>query len=283
MRISIGRKHRIENVLDESSAKDQGESLEQARRCRNGGCRMQRFLSWMLSAVTAAAVGTLTTEPLRAELIESTKQVGGVIVRYKVVLPAGYDRAKEYPAILAFGGGPQTMNTVDNILNRNFRAEAEKRGYIVVAPAAPDGQLFFEDGARIFPEFLKTILSEYRIQGGKFHIGGPSNGGIAAFHVAAANPQYFLSVTAFPGYMWQPSRARLEAISQMCVFMYVGETDEYRWHDEMVREAEFLRSKGTLARYTVEKGQPHRLDTLAGTNANRLFEGFDEARKGCRR
>ena len=48
------------------------------------------------------------------------------------------------------------MNTVDSVLNRNFRAEAEKRGYIVVAPAAPDDQLFFEDGARIFPEFLKT-------------------------------------------------------------------------------------------------------------------------------
>ena len=42
------------------------------------------------------------------------------------------------------GGGPQTMNTVDGVLNRNLRAEAERRGYIVVAPAAPEGELFFE-------------------------------------------------------------------------------------------------------------------------------------------
>jgi hypothetical protein len=47
-------------------------------------------------------------------------------------------------AILALGGG-RRPNTVDNILNRNFRAEAEKRGYIVVAPAAPDNQLFFQE------------------------------------------------------------------------------------------------------------------------------------------
>ena len=53
----------------------------------------------------------------------------------------------------------------------------------------------------------------------------------------------------------------------MCVFMYVGEIDEYMWHDEMKKEAEFLRSRGTVARYTVEKGQPHRLETLAGANA----------------
>jgi predicted esterase len=203
-------------------------------------------------------------------------------VQYKVVLPNGYDPAKAYPAILAFGGGPQTMNTVEGILTRNFRTEAEKRGYIVIAPAAPDGDLFFEDGARIFPDFLKAILAEYKIEGGKFHIAGPSNGGIASFHVAAANPQYFLSVTAFPGYMWQPSTAKLQAISSMCVFMYVGELDEYMWHGEMKQEAEYLRSKGTVARYTVEKGQPHRLDTLAGANASRLFDGFEEAKRGCR-
>jgi predicted peptidase len=229
----------------------------------------------------AVIVAMFATQPVRAELLEKTKKVGGTTVRYKVVLPNGYDPAKAYPAILALGGGPQTMNTVDSVLNRNLRAEAEKRGYIVIAPAAPDDQLFFEDGARIFPEFLKMIQSDYKIQDNKFHIAGPSNGGIAAFHVAALNPQYFLSVTAFPGYMWESTPAKLQAISKMCVFMYVGENDEYMWHSEMKREAEVLRSKGTVARYTVEKGQPHRMETLAGANAGRLFDGFEETKKGC--
>jgi poly(3-hydroxybutyrate) depolymerase len=238
--------------------------------------------NWMLAIAATAAVAMSATQPLHAEQFEKTKKVGGTTVHYKVVLPDGYDPATAYPAILALGGGPQTMNTVDSVLSRNFRAEAEKRGYVVIAPAAPDGQLFFEDGARIFPEFLKMILADYKIQDNKFHIAGPSNGGIASFHIAAANPQYFLSVTAFPGYMWEPSPAKLQAISRMCVFMYVGELDEYRWHDEMRREAELLRAKGTVARYTVEKGQPHRLETLAGANAGRLFDGFEETRKGCR-
>jgi predicted peptidase len=233
----------------------------------------------LTSAIAVAAM--FATQPTPAELLEKTKNVSGVSVRYKVVLPNGYDPAKSYPAILAFGGGPQTMNMVDSVLNRNFRAEAEKRGYIVVAPAAPDDQLFFEEGARIFPEFLKRILADYKIQDNKFHIAGPSNGGIAAFHVAAANPQYFLSVTSFPGYIWEPSSAKLHAISKMCVFMYVGENDDYRWHPEMMREAELLRSIGTVARYTVEKGQPHRLETLAGANAARLFDGFEETKNGC--
>jgi polyhydroxybutyrate depolymerase len=234
-----------------------------------------------LLLVSAAVVAMLATQPARAELLEKSKKVAGTTVQYKVVLPNGYDPAKTYPAILAFGGGPQTMRMVDSVLDRNFRGEAEKRGYIVIAPAAPDDELFFEGGARIFPEFLKMILADYKIQDNKFHIAGPSNGGIAAFHVAAANPQYFLSVTAYPGYMWEPSPAKLQAISKMCVFMYVGENDEYMWHPEMQKEAELLRARGTVARYTVEKGQPHRLETLAGANAGRLFDGFEETKKGC--
>src|SRR5690348_2338839 len=216
------------------------------------------------TALFSAAV--MIAASAHAELLEKTKKVAGTTVHYKIVLPNGYDPAKAYPAILVFGGGPQTMNTVDNTLNRNFRAEAEKRGFIVVAPAAPDNQLFFDEGDRIFPEFLNMILADYKIQGNKFHIAGPSNGGIAAFHIAAANPQYFVSVTAFPGYMWEPNTAKLQAISKMCVFAYVGENDEYRWHGEMKREVEFLKSRGTVARYSEEKGQPHRLETLAGAN-----------------
>lgn len=231
--------------------------------------------------LSLAGLAALCAQAGRAELFEKTTAVDGTAVHYKVVLPKGYDPAKAYPAILAFGGGPQTMETVDGLLEHNLRAEAEKRGYIVVAPAAPADGLFFEGGAHIFPAFLETILASYKIEDGKFHVAGPSNGGIAAFHVAAANPQYFKSVTAFPGYMWEPSRKKLEAISKMCVFMYVGENDPYMWHDEMKREAEFLRARGAVAQYTVEPGQPHRLATLAGEHAGRLFDGFEQARRGC--
>jgi polyhydroxybutyrate depolymerase len=241
----------------------------------------KRYVIRFGSELVLAATAALAAFGAAASVSQKTMHVAGLTVEYKVVLPDGYDAAKSYPAILVMGGGPQTMDTLDRTLERNFTAEAERRGYIVIAPAAPEGQLFFEGGERIFPEFLKTMLREYHIVDGKFHVAGPSNGGIASFHVAAANPDYFKSVTAFPGYLWQPSVDKLLAISKMCVYMYVGENDEYRWHDEMKREAEFLSSHGTVAKYTVEKGQPHRLDTLAGASAARLFEGFEATKNGC--
>ena len=92
---------------------------------------------WMLLAPAIAVVVMFLAEPVRAEVLEQMKTVASTTVHYKIVLPDGYDPAKAYPAILAFGGGPQDMSSVDNILNRNFRAEAEKRGYIVVVLQRP--------------------------------------------------------------------------------------------------------------------------------------------------
>jgi hypothetical protein len=51
----------------------------------------------------------------------------------------------------------------------------------------------------------------------------------------------------------------------------------------MMYEAEMLVSRGTVARFSVQKGEPHRLDTLAGANAGRLFDGFEETKNGCRK
>ena len=229
-----------------------------------------------------AVATTLAAQAVVAEVSERIMRVAGTTVSYKLVLPNGFDAAKTYPAILVFGGGPQTMNTIEGSLARTFQAEAEKRGYIVIGPAAPDGDLFFYDGDRIFPEFLDNILAAHKIDGGKFHVAGPSNGGIAAMHVAAKHPEYFLSATAFPGYLWQPTEAKLRKLEGICAHFYVGEHDEYRWHGEMQREAEYLLSHGSVAEFSMEKGQPHRIETLAGAGASRLFDGFEAARQGCR-
>src|SRR5690349_9282926 len=89
---------------------------------------------WSLPLRILFCVGAcqwIFAQTLAAEVIEKTSLIRGTTVRYKLVLPNGYDSAKVYPAVLALGGGAQTMNTVDAVLNRYFRAEAEKRGYII--------------------------------------------------------------------------------------------------------------------------------------------------------
>jgi len=215
-----------------------------------------------------------------AEVQAKSVKIGKTTVQYKVILPKNYDPAKAYPAVLAFGGGPQTMDVVDRTIQRNWRKQAESREYIAILPAAPDGVLFFEGGEKIFPEFITKILADYKIEGNKFHSAGMSNGGISAFHVAASHPQYFVSITGFPGYLPEASATRIKNISGMCVSMYVGGLDS-GWKEEMEKQSTDFRKMGMNVKFSAEKGQHHRIETLAEDGAARLFNGFDEARKGC--
>lgn len=237
---------------------------------------MKQRRSFFAAAVLAAIA--FASQSLVAEVQEKSAKIAGTTLHYKVVLPNGYDAEKTYPAVLAFPGGGQTMQIVDSSISRNWRSQAERRGYIVVIPAAPDGELFFEGGDRVFPEFLKRLLSEYKVQDGKFHIAGNSNGGISAFHIAAEYPQYFLSVTGFPGYL--PDEKLAGSLKNMCINMHVGELDP-DWLQTMKTQAGEFRTRGFKVRFTVEKDQHHLLGTLAGDGATRLFDQFDEARNGC--
>lgn len=232
--------------------------------------------------VAAVSAVILLGQPMAAEVLDKTAEISDTKLDYKVVLPTGYDPAKAYPAILAFGGGSQTMEMVQATLRRNWQEQAETQGYIVILPAAPEGDLFFESGDRVFPAFIVKILGDYKIQQNKLHIAGVSNGGLSAFHIAALYPQYFWSVTGLPGFLDDPSPEHLRALSKLCIYMYAGEMDPGWLRSEEQQAAKF-RSEGYTVEFNEEKGEGHVMRTLDGKGAARLFKQFEQARQGCRR
>jgi poly(3-hydroxybutyrate) depolymerase len=233
----------------------------------------------MLAPVVLIAV---SSQIANAKVIDKSTTIAGMTVHYKVVLPTDFDPAKAWPAFLAFPPGSQGNDMVMDTLQRNWAPEAQRRGYIVVIPAAPVQGMFPEEGARAFPEFLNQLLAAYKIRDGKFHIAGMSNGGISAFHIAASYPQFFLSVTVFPGYLEDPTPERIEALRNLCINMHVGEFDS-GWLKATEEQAAQFRAKGFTVRTTIEKGQNHVIGTLAGEGAARLFEEIGGSSQGCLR
>ena len=127
------------------------------------------------------------------------------------------------------------------------------------------------------------MLRDYKIDDGKFHIAGPSNGGIAALHVAAANPDYFLSVTAFPGYMWQPTNEEAARDREDVRVLL-------RRRERRVPLARRDAARGgvpVLARHGREvqrREGPTAPDRDArGRERVRLFDGFEAVKNGCSR
>ena len=212
-----------------------------------------------------------------AEVLDKSATFAKMTVDYRVVLPQGYNPARAYPGVLAFVGGGQTLTMVRNEVDRTWKPEAERRGYIVVMPAAPDGQLFFQGGERVFPQFLEQLLRDYKIEGGKFHIAGHSNGGISAFHIAHQFPQYFRTITGFPGYLPQDNNAGMDRIKPMCIFMHVGGRDA-AWQEEMEAQVERFKNRGLRVRFQIEPNEPHLIQALQGAGVKRLFDQFESCK-----
>jgi pimeloyl-ACP methyl ester carboxylesterase len=235
----------------------------------------------MKSIVISLTVMLLTATSAFAKVSDKTAEIAGMTVHYKIALPGTYDPEKTYPAILAFPPGSQDMDMVLTTLVQNWLPEYDRRGYIVVIPAAPFGRPFVREGAKIFPEFLEQLLHEYKIRDNKFHVAGMSNGGRSAFHIAAMYPRYFLSVTGLPGLLPDPTPERVAALSGMCIYMHVGELDS-GWVSEVQQQASMFRAKGYKVTSTIEKNEGHVMRTLAGPGSARLFNDIEEARQGCR-
>src|SRR5262245_3900503 len=164
----------------------------------------------------------LVSLPLPAKVFDKTAEIAGMTLHYKVALPKTYDPAKTYPAVLAFPPGSQAMDMVLTTLVQNWLPELDKRDYIVILPAAPNGRAFVGEGAKVFPEFIEQLLRDYKIRDNRFHVAGMSNGGRSAFHIAASYPQYFRSVIGLPGYLPDATAERVSALSKICIYMHFG-------------------------------------------------------------
>lgn len=231
--------------------------------------------SFVLAAALSVAIGA----PAAADVLDRTATINGMRVEYKVITPRNFDPAKTYPAVLAFPPGDQSMLMVRVGIDYHYQAEAERRGYLVIEPAAPDGVSFVRGGDKIFPAFIEKILADYNIEGGKFNASGQSNGGRAAFKIAVDYPQYFLSVTGLPGRLENATPAQLDTLAKLCVHNFVGEDDD-AWLGESRAQADALKARGAKMTLHVEKGQGHVMDTVAYEGAARLFDQFDAARQG---
>ena len=116
---------------------------------------------------------------------------------------------------------------------------------------------------------LDEVVRKYKIEGGRFHIAGISNGGISAFRIAEDYPKRFCSLAVFPGL---PANVRdferLADIVSMPMLLVVGEQDG-RWVGRMQETQEKISTLGGDAVLRVLPGVGHSVND--GFTAEELF------------
>lgn len=228
---------------------------------------MNTLLQACVIAFSAVAFGL----PAGAAEFKQMRLSDGTEIEYALVLPAGFRDDQAYPALLAFPGGRQNLESVRGGLSRFWEREAAKRGYIVFSPAAPAGKSFYENGADLIPEFLQHLLAAFRIEGEKFHVAGSSNGGVSAFAVAIRYPELFHSLTVLAGFpVEQVDFDRLDRLQNIEIAMFVGDGDLY-WKEGMEKTRGRLAALGKQVYFEVIPRNGHFLPDLSFENSTRLF------------
>jgi poly(3-hydroxybutyrate) depolymerase len=224
----------------------------------------------------AASAGDLGVEIVQGDIGEGQVTVGGTAVDYVTVVPDGFGLGDVAPVLVAFPPGGQDIDLTRRIVDGTYRAEAVERGWVVVSPAAPGGQLFFQGAEAVVPDLLDWIETWVTPESGRFHVAGVSNGGLSAFRVAGQQPERVASLLVFPGYpRSDDDRAALDELASVPVRMFVGETDT-GWREPMEATEVSILDLGGDVTLEIVAGEGHIIGALS--DGVRIFAELDAAR-----
>jgi acetyl esterase/lipase len=234
------------------------------------------------TAATAAPASTAAPTGTGASSADSGLQhatfttADGTVIDYVMVVPPDRKAGREGKVLFTFPPGGQDLDVTENVVNGRWRDEALKRDWVVVSPAAPESGLYYSDkSAKYVPELLDEIAKQYPPEGGKFDLGGVSNGGLSAFKAALTYPERFRSLVVFPGYSQDggddPNLSKLKDIG---VAMFVGGQDS-GWREASELTEKTLKDLGDKVELHVVEGSGHIIESLTGAD---LFDAMERVR-----
>jgi pimeloyl-ACP methyl ester carboxylesterase len=208
--------------------------------------------------------------------VRTYRAADGTQVRYVLVVPAGRTPGTPGKVLLAFPPGGQDLDLTQRIVDDRWHAEALRRDWVVVSPAAGSRGLFYEPAAAaLVPGLLDEVARTYPPDGGRFDLAGVSNGGLSAFRAAEDHPDRFRSLVVFPGMPPDESdTASLARLKGLGTAFFVG-ADDSGWLEGSRRAADALRALGNRVELTEVPGQGHIIETLTGAD---LFDAMERVR-----
>jgi predicted esterase len=236
----------------------------------------------LIFATLAAACGGDSDEPAALPSVEPGESavgvvdIDGVAIDYVTAVPDGFSLGDPAPVMLALPPGGQGLDLTRSVLDGTYLPEAIARGWVVVSPAAPDGELFFNGSETLIPGFIEWISTWVDVESDTPHLVGVSNGGISAFRVATADPGSVQSLLVFPGFpRGDDDRAALTNLGDLPVRMFVGESDT-GWVEPMQDALDALLAAGSDVTLEIVPGEGHIIGTLR--DGRRIFDELDALR-----
>jgi pimeloyl-ACP methyl ester carboxylesterase len=230
------------------------------------------------ATATTVAAGSSTTEAgsdIQVQHLTFTTK-DGTSIDWVLVVPPGRTKGTPGKVLFAFPPGGQDLDVTTKLVQTRWAPEALARGWVVASPAAPSSGLYYDDAsAKYVPELLDMVAKDYPPEGGKFDLGGVSNGGLSAFKAALSYPERFRSLTVFPGY--SPDGGddpKLSKIAKIGVAMFVG-GDDSGWLQPSHQTQAALQKLGDKVELHVVPNEGHIIQSLTSKD---LLDAIERVR-----
>jgi dienelactone hydrolase len=188
-----------------------------------------------------------------------------------VMTPENFERDAVYPVLLVFGGGTGSLTALSRSMSV-FDPACRKRGWLVVGLVTPEGVKPTEPRTADVLRVIQEVSARVRIEGGKVHVAGPSNGGVAAFAFASERPDLVASVTVYPGHA--ADVRRLGRLRDVPVRMFVGSDDIVEWTQSSRETLEAGKALGLNVELDTRPAQGHMIGDLNGDALLDMLEPF---------
>ena len=244
------------------------------------GCGNSKASPSTTAATTPASVAATSAPTTGAADTDiqtlNFKAADGTVIDYVLLVPPGRAVGQPGKVLFTFPPGGQDLDLAQRIVADRWHDEAVARDWVVVSPAAPSTGLFYSDeSAKLVPELLDRIATDYPPEGGRFDLAGVSNGGLSAFKAALAFPDRFRSLVVFPGYSQDGGDdANLSKLKDIGVSMFVGGLDS-GWREASEQTDTTLKALGYTVELHVVEGEPHIIASLTGAD---LFDAIERVR-----
>jgi poly(3-hydroxybutyrate) depolymerase len=206
---------------------------------------------------------------------------------FRLIIPDGFDREKQYPLIIALHGASGNENTYpDRYVAKNnqeklFERLGRERGYILVSPRrrkAPCGDSAVDADVL---ELIDRVSSMYPVRQDQVFLTGHSSGGMGTWQVGYKHPERFAGLaavgSAFSAVPSMMDRMKIEQFPGLPHMYVQGRRDRLSTNAGARNLVSYLRSK--LNNF-VYKEFPDAHGTLGVTSMPTVFDFFDEIREG---
>lgn len=268
-----------------------------------------RKLAWIapiLGLALAACGGTKDAEKPQTgdlRLSYAFPEAGGEEIPYRVYLPSDWTSRKSWPMVVVLHGYASTADAPFDNAKGDLQKEAEKHGFVVVAPNGYNGMADYganlplpselgrfdkplemkqeEEGALAEADVLNVVdlaTKDYYIDPRRIYLMGNSMGMTGVLHLASTRPDSWCAISASGGPPWPDFP--VERLKPLAGALFVhGEADDLARASDTEELTSRAKAAGIDARMHVVPGGTHATGWVG--YLPQTFDFFDE--KDCAR